>query len=182
MPDFATVRIRVPYRAEVFYRAERRHLDVDQHFDVPIAAVARADATLVARVRRRDLYGKTEAIDFLGVDGGLFRPFLVEDEDGPWTADRCRIVIPFPYPARPAIAGGSKIRLTRRPPQRGHIMRSWRPASGMLRPRVQTSVSRLTRPDTGIWPLNGCCRLDRRYSGRGRANPPTGRLSESRSP
>ena len=40
--------------------------------------------------------------------------------------------------------GGSKIRLTRRPPQRGHIIRSERPASGMLRPRVQTSVSRLS--------------------------------------
>jgi hypothetical protein len=50
---------------------------------------------------------------------------------------------PYDTGARMATAGGSKIKLTRRLPQRGHIMRSRNPASGMLRPRVHTSVSRL---------------------------------------
>jgi hypothetical protein len=41
-----------------------------------------------------------------------------------------------------AIVGGSKIRLTRRLPQRGHIIRSLSPASYICGPRVQTSISR----------------------------------------
>src|SRR5271154_5930500 len=52
-----------------------------------------------------------------------------------------------PYNADARVAtgdGGSKIRLTRRLPQRGHIIRSRKPDSGMLRPRVQTNVSRLS--------------------------------------
>jgi hypothetical protein len=45
--------------------------------------------------------------------------------------------------ARLATGGGSKIRLTRPLPQRGHIIRSRKPESGMLRPRAQANVSRL---------------------------------------
>jgi len=58
--------------------------------------------------------------------------------------NRPHIVVSLPYPALSAILGGSKITVTRRLPQRGHIMRSPSPASGMLRPRVHTSVSKLS--------------------------------------
>jgi|SRR5579871_2157359 len=43
-----------------------------------------------------------------------------------------------------ATGGGSKIRLTRRLPHRGHIMRSRSPDSGILQPRVEANVSRLS--------------------------------------
>lgn len=49
---------------------------------------------------------------------------------------------PYDADARLATGGGSKIRLTRRFPQRGHIIRSRSPESGILRPRVHTRVSR----------------------------------------
>ena len=55
-----------------------------------------------------------------------------------------RRVSPYATGARLAIGGCSKIRLTLRLPQRGHIIRSRRPESGMLRPRVQAKVSRLS--------------------------------------
>jgi hypothetical protein len=51
---------------------------------------------------------------------------------------------PYDIGARAPIGGGSNIRLTRRFPHLGHIIRSRKPASGMFRPRVQTRVSRLS--------------------------------------
>jgi len=54
------------------------------------------------------------------------------------------IIVAYPIGVRFAIGGGSKIKLTRRLPQRGHIIRSQRPESDMLRPRVQANVSRLS--------------------------------------
>jgi hypothetical protein len=51
---------------------------------------------------------------------------------------------PYAPGARLATGGGSKIRLTRRSPQRGHIIRSRRPERDMLRPRVQAKVSKLS--------------------------------------
>ena len=50
-----------------------------------------------------------------------------------------RAPAPCPQPIAARISG-----LARRLPQRGHIMRPFSPASGMLRPRVHTRVSKLS--------------------------------------
>ena len=61
-----------------------------------------------------------------------------------WAPTRFAAEEPYATGARFATGGGSKIRLMRRLPQRGHIIRSRKPASGIFRPRVQTSVSRFS--------------------------------------
>ena len=67
--------------------------------------------------------------------------------------------------ARFAIDGGSKIRLTRRFPHRGHIIRSRKPDKGILRPLASKSASQgSARPDDGSSPLSACTRASRRDS------------------
>jgi hypothetical protein len=53
-----------------------------------------------------------------------------------------------PYRARADAAGGSKIRLTRRFPQRGHIILPSNPASGISRPELGPIVA--CRPRAGV--------------------------------
>ena len=107
--------------------------------------------TLITAFAKRIAPASAKAIDNLtvarcpavvgGPSAGLSRP-------RPPNSRRKRAVppaevAPKPYDAggRLATAGGLKIRLTRRSPHPGHIIRSRSPASGILRPRAQTSVS-----------------------------------------
>ena len=89
MPDFETVRIRAPYDAQAVYRGETRHFSVDETFEVPMVALSRADAKPVAMIHRHNVRGPTEWINFVDVEGKLFRPFLVDDMDILWTPHRC---------------------------------------------------------------------------------------------
>jgi hypothetical protein len=74
-------------------------------------------------------------------DGGLYfdqetrRPARVGRGSSEFGS--CPIARTYTAGARFATDGGSKIRLTRRLPQRGHILRSRKPESDILRPRVQ---------------------------------------------
>ena len=82
MPDFETVYLGAPFKADLRYRGGPKTVEVDEQFEVVIPSVSKADTTLVATVET--IHGPSE---FRHIGGRLFRPLLDDDGQG-WTVSR----------------------------------------------------------------------------------------------
>jgi hypothetical protein len=89
MPDFESLFVRVPYEADIVFGRKRRRVRIDEAIEIPIMALVGGDT-------KPDLLVKTPHADdsiwlnYVDVEGRLFRPFLERGKRHLWTPERCR--------------------------------------------------------------------------------------------
>jgi hypothetical protein len=121
MNPFETIRLGARFRAEVVHRGKTSLLEVDEAFEVAVAAVPCAATNLVATVRESG-DGGIRTIEFLHMEGRIFRALRADYDPDVWTPDRCRRETPtigLDYNNR--IAGGFETSLLATPWRQVHI-------------------------------------------------------------
>ena len=87
MQTYETIRVETPYKSAVARAGENREGDAVAAFDVIVPAVPRSDVKLAARAHVRINDEDRRWVDFVDIDGSLFRPYLVEGQPQDWTLD-----------------------------------------------------------------------------------------------